>query len=305
MKTVPSSQFWHFSWWREKGGRSVRVAGATFHIFNRISASQLAAAFSYYAFFSIFPFIALLIWVGSLIFPPIEVARTIHEMFPLGGEASQLVWEGVRSLQRAHGTLNAFFVLVFLWGSLKFFQALVHGVNLAWCEEHLPWWQLPLKNLLMVLTVISALLLGVIAPFLIQIARNLAAATQDFLHLHFPHLNVPVLLPWVDWARLILASVVLFYAISILYMLAPRVRVRFVEVWPAALAVSIFVQMLQVFFANYLPLFIRYNAIYGAVGGVMFLLLWIYVTGVVVLAGACWCAAGAGECRLEKAEGAS
>jgi uncharacterized BrkB/YihY/UPF0761 family membrane protein len=36
---------------------------------------------------------------------------------------------------------------------------------------------------------------------------------------------------------------------------------------------------------------VRYNVIYGAMGGVMFLLLWIYLTGVLILGGACWCAA--------------
>lgn len=273
--------------------RELRTLVAAAEIFGRISASQLAAAFSYYAFFSIFPFIALLLWLGSLFFRPEEVVRTINEYFPMGGDASDLVWRGVDALEKAHGTLNVAFIGVFLWASLKFFQSLVHGVNHAWCEDHLPWWQLPLKNLVMVLTVASALILGVLAPLLLQVARNVVLAMQDYIEQYFPHFNVVGVLPIVDWARLILASVVLFYAITVLYLLAPRVRVKFHQVWLAALVVSVLVQIMQVFFVNYLPHFVRYNVIYGAMGGVMFLLLWIYLTGVVILGGACWCAAAA------------
>lgn len=265
----------------------------TMERFGRISASQLAAAFSYYAFFSIFPFIALLLWIGSLFFSPSQVTETINEYFPMGGDTSELVWRGVESLEKAHGTLNLAFIGVFLWASLKFFQSLVHGVNNAWCEEHLPWWQLPLKNLIMVLTVASALILGVLAPLLLQIGRNILIAAQDLLKLHFPEFDLSGVLPFMEWARLILASSVLFYAISVLYLLAPRMRVKFRQVWLAALVVSILLQIMQVFFVNYLPQFVRYNAIYGTMGGVMFLLLWIYLTGVVILAGACWCASAA------------
>jgi YihY family inner membrane protein len=273
--------------------KQVRVLLGTLDNFSRISASQLAAAFSYYAFFSIFPFIALLLWIGALFFSPEQVTETINEYFPVGGDTSDLVWHGVHALQKAHGTLNIAFAGVFLWASLKFFQSLVHGVNHAWCDEHLPWWQLPLKNFIMVLTVASALILGVLAPLLLQISRNVLVAAQDFFHIHFTEFDLPGLLPVVEWVRLLLASVVLFYAISVLYMLAPRVRVRFRQVWLAALVVSVLVQVMQVFFVNYLPQFVRYNVIYGAMGGVMFLLLWIYLTGIVILSGACWCAAAA------------
>lgn len=264
-------------------------------IFIRISAYELAAAFGYYAFFSIFPFLAMLLWAGSLFFNPDTVAQTVKEYFPMSGNVSQLVWEGVHALQSTHGTVNIAFILVFLWASLRFFQILVHGVNLAWCEGDLPWWQLPLKNLIMVLTVVSALLLGIVAPMLLQVVRNIVLSMQenmqDILDIHFPDWDIWPFLDLIDWTRFLLASTVLFYAFSVLYMLAPSVRVHFRKVWLQALAVSFLLQGMQVLFVNYLPMFLKYNAIYGTMGGVMFLLMWIYLSGLVILAGACWCSA--------------
>jgi len=274
---------------KQKAARSTIVESV--HIFGQIGASQLAAAFGYYAFFSIFPFIALLLWVGSLFFQKDTVTKAIETYFPMGGEEAQMVWRGVEALQSAHGGVNAAFLLVFLWASSRFFQALVHGVNRAWHETDLPWWQVPLKNLVMVLTAASALIFGILALLLLQVARNVFKAMGDYLHEQFPAYDIGSYLHFADIARIVLASSVLFYAFSVLYMLAPRHRVPFRQVWLSALLVSVALQIVQVFFVNYLPLFLRYNAIYGTVGGVMFLMLWIYLSGALILWGSCYSAA--------------
>lgn len=267
------------------------VLWETGEIFVHISAYELAAAFGYYAFFSVFPFLAMLLWVGSLFFAEPVVVQAVNEYFPMSGENAHLVWEGVSSLQSTHGTVNIAFIVVFLWASHRFFQILVHGVNLAWCEGELAWWQLSLKNLLMVLMVISALVLGIIAPMFLQVVRNVIEAGQDFFNIHFPDWDPWPFLNIIDWTRYLLASSVLFYTFSMLYMFAPHTRVHFGKVWLQALTVAILLQAMQVLFVNYLPIFLKYNAIYGTMGGVMFLLLWIYTSGLVILCGACWCCA--------------
>ena len=264
----------------------------TIKIANHTRINILAAAFAYYAFFSIFPLVALLLWLASLFFNPDQVAEAMKEFFAVGGEEGQLVWEGVRALQTAHGTLNIVFGIVFLWASMRFFKVLVHGVNQAWHSDDLPWWQLTLKNMGMVLTVFSALLIGIIAPLLLQVARNILLALMDLMKIHFPEVEWMSFLHLADLARYGLATICLFPAFSILYMLAPRRNVPFREVWLGALVVTILLQAGQIFFVNYLPLFLRYNAIYGAMGGVMFLLMAIYLAGLVILSGACFCASG-------------
>jgi uncharacterized BrkB/YihY/UPF0761 family membrane protein len=42
---------------------------------------------------------------------------------------------------------------------------------------------------------------------------------------------------------------------------------------------------------NIVPKLVNYSAIYGAMGSMMFLLLWVYVAGVIIIAGGCLCAA--------------
>ena len=61
-----------------------------------------------------------------------------------------------------------------------------------------------------------------------------------------------------------------------LYKLAPRRRVLFRQVWLPAFIVTFALMLCQIAFVNYLPHFINYG-IYGAVGGMMLLLLWVYL----------------------------
>ena len=58
-----------------------------------------------------------------------------------------------------------------------------------------------------------------------------------------------------------------------------------------ALLVTFALQICQVAFVNYLPRFLNYNAVYGTIGLLMLLLTWVYLTGILIIAGACLCAA--------------
>ena len=87
-----------------------------------------------------------------------------------------------------------------------------------------------------------------------------------------------------------------------LYMLTPRRRIFFRQVWLPALIVTFALMICQIAFVNYLPHFVNYG-IYGAVGGMMLLLLWVYFSGIIVIFGACLCAAMAQN--DENAEGAT
>ena len=74
-------------------------------------------------------------------------------------------------------------------------------------------------------------------------------------------------------------------------MLAPRHRTRFSQIWVPALLVAVLLQVGQAGFVGIVPKLVNYSAIYGAMGSMMFLLLWVYVAGVIIIVGGCLCAA--------------
>jgi YihY family inner membrane protein len=270
-----------------------RIAWEAVKTFSEIDGEQRAASFAYYALFSLVPLFALILTMGSSFFNPQDVIRTVERFFPMGQPEQEFLWQMVASLERSRGSVTIVSFLILIWCSLKFFQALVRGVNRAWHTVEIPWWQLPLKNLLMVAVMASALLIGLLTPALLQGAKKVAVTFQDYLESHVPGMNLDVVVRMFDLARYALSGAVLFYSFTLLFMLAPRRRVYFKQVWLPALFVTLALQICQNAFVNYLPRFVNYNAIYGTVGVMMLLMLWVYITGVVIFLGACFCSAAA------------
>jgi len=86
---------------------------------------------------------------------------------------------------------------------------------------------------------------------------------------------------------------VAFFSLSLFYRLAPRQQTHFSQVWAGALCATALLYAAQSLFVIYLKDFATLNAVYGAFGGIMALLLWIYLCGCIFIFGACLCAAQA------------
>lgn len=284
----------HLSSFWERLGRDTtwRTVRTTLRIYSEIDGEQRAASFAYYVFFSIFPLVALLLTVGSAFLNPAELIESIKGFLPLNAEQQEFLWKAVRNLEEARGGVGIISGVILLWSSLRFFQALVRGVNRAWHTVEIPWWQIPLKNLAMIIIIASALFAGLLIPALLQGARLALENAADFVHLHFPDYDLYLVSGILDLSRYLIGAAVLFYSFSFLYMVAPRRMVRFRKVWLAALLVTLALQLCQIAFVNYLPRIVNYG-IYGAVGSLMLLLLWVYVSGIIIIFGGCLCSARA------------
>ena len=272
----------HFLW---------RLLRETATIYTRIAGGENAAAFSYYALFSLVPLVALLLTVGSYFFPGDTALTAIHRFVPLGEDQQELLWSMVRSLENKRGSVSIVSVVILIWASLRFFHSLVLSINYAWGTRRLLWWQMPVKNLLLILAMSGALLIGTIVPAILQAVVRLLHSLEAVINEHLPLLNVGRLLAVVDLSRYIGGTLVLFYCFAVLFMLAPRHKIRFEQIWIPALLVAVLLQVGQACFVNIVPKLVNYSAIYGAMGSMMFLLLWVYVAGTIIIAGGCLCAA--------------
>lgn len=262
----------------------------TIKLYSEIEGEQRAASFAYYVLFSLFPMVALLLTLGSLFFGTDDILAAIGDVLPLGSGQQTFLWESVAALERARGGVGAVSAVILIWSAMRFFQALVRGVNRAWHSVEIPWWQLPLKNLAMLAILGSALFAGLLIPAILQGMGKVLAVADVFLLEHFPSFNFGMAALVLDVSRYFLGVVVLFYSFSMLYMLAPRKRVPFSKVWLPTLLVTIVLQLCQVAFVHYLPRFVNYG-IYGTVGGIMLVLMWVYFSGIIIMFGGCLCSA--------------
>ena len=258
--------------------------------YDETDGEQRAASFAYYAFFALFPLIILLINLGTTFLDEDlaadKITDQVQKYLPVGPEESRNVIATINQVFKSTkgATFTAFAVLA--WSALRFFQGLVHGVNRAWGTKEYSWWRMPIKNLLMVAILASALLIGIVLPAIVDNAQYYYRHNSSQLGVALPFADALF-----NFFRLLVPPLVLFYGFSMFYKFAPRRRTTFREVWAAAVFATIGLDLLQRLFIYYTTNFANFGSIYGTFGSVVALLLWIYLSGSVIILGGCLCAA--------------
>lgn len=258
-----------------------------------IEGIERAEAFAFNAFFSLFPLIILLVAIASRLTglnnPATAVIAYIESYIPLGSEMQSYIFNTIAGVMETRGKASvvAFFILV--WVTIQCFATLIHATNRAWGTEAQNWWRLPLKSLLLLAITAGAVFLGIAMPMLAQVAKEAFSEVNAFSY----------------WAyalgSFLISLLVLFVSLGMFYKLAPRRPTRFAEVWVAALSATLLLQAAESLFVIYLKNFSTINAVYGAFGGIMALLLWIFLSGCIFIFGACLSAVQA-EARLSLPE---
>jgi YihY family inner membrane protein len=269
--------------------RETRRAWAIFRLaarkFLRINGTEWAGAFAFNAFFSLFPLMVLLVTISSAFIDrdraATEVIAYVETFVPLSGDMQAYIFDTVASVIKERGQAGAIAFLILVWVTLQCFTTLISATNRAWGTAGYSWWRRPLKSLMLLGITAGAVLLSIGAPMLAQIARDWLFPMNDFRSWVYTLLSffIPLL--------------VLFLGLSLFYQLAPRRPTRFSEVWVAALCATALLLAAENLFVIYLKHFATLNAVYGAFGGIMALLLWIYLSGGIFIFGACLCAAQA------------
>lgn len=246
---------------------------------------QRAAAFGYYLLLSLLPLSLLIVAAGSF-FVEREVAtqavvKLVDNYTPLTGEQEREAVETIRDWLNSRGKISLTALPLLLWGALKFLRTLIRTTNRIWHSETYNWWRSPLKSLGLLGITASAVLIGILLPAVTGLGGGWLAS-----HLEFP-----------QWAFALMfhliPRLVLFYGLIMIYKLAPNRPTRFSEVWLGALAATLLIWLGEQLFLVYAANFAQFNVLYGALGGIVAFLLWLYLSSCVGVFGICFCAARA------------
>jgi YihY family inner membrane protein len=253
--------------------------------FLSIDGTQWAAAFAHYAFFSLFPLIVLIVTIASMFIDRdragSEIIAYVETYIPIAQEEQRYVFDTLSGVIKARGQAGVLALLMLAWAAMRFFATLIRATNRAWGVDAHNWWRLPLASLVFLSIMATAILLSIALPVLARTAREWLFPSRDFS-------------AWVyALANFLIPMLVVFVSLSLFYRLAPRRSTRFAEVWIAAFCATLLLQISDSLFVIYLKHFVSLNAVYGAFGGIMALLLWIYLAGCIFVFGACLCAARA------------
>ena len=241
---------------------------------------DLAAQQAYYFFFALFPAILFLIAIAS--FFPLQnfIGQVIDT---LGRVAPRDVITIVNTQLQQLGEKNSGGVLTFaflftIWSSSGAMSSIITTLNTCYdITESRPWWKTRLTAIL--LTVGLAIFI-LVSMFLVLAGPALGEHLANRLYLG----------PAFKWAWWVLQWPVVFAlivtGIGLVYYFAPDAEQDWVWITPGSVLATILWLIVSLGLKMYYALVPNANATYGAIGGVMVLMLWFYCSGLALLMGA-------------------
>jgi membrane protein len=241
-----------------------------------------AAALTYYGVLAIFPALIVLTSILGLV----GESATKPLLDELGnfapGPAKDIITNAIKNLQGDQGAAGVLFVvglLAALWSASGYVAAFMRASNAIYdMDEGRPVWKtLPVR---LGLTIVLLLLL-VITTLAVVLTGGIAEKVGDLVGLGSTAVTV-----WniAKWPVLVL---VVSFMFALLYWAAPNVKQPgFRWVSPGGILAVIGWLIASAAFAFYVSNFSSYNKTYGALGGVIVFLVWLWISNIVILLGA-------------------
>lgn len=241
----------------------------------------LAAQTAYYFFFSLFPLLLFVAPMLALVGNKQQMVNWLvgHLASAVPATAMDLVSGVVKDVVLSDSAPAAMSVgaLLAAWAGSNIFGALMGALNTAYdVRETRPWIRQQLLRLA-ALVVAGGVLLVATTVMLggAQIADWLGT-TFGFSR-GFTQLWKIVQIP--------LALAILIGAAWLIYYFLPNVKQRPTHVLVGAITATVFWVVVTLIFRAYVANFGSYNKTYGAIGGVIVLLTWMYLSMLVLLSG--------------------
>ena len=250
-------------------------------------ATHMAAAISYYALVSLFPLTLGLIAIMSFIqdAPSAQTITSWVASFLPGSE--NLVKVNIESVLAVRGTIGLFALVGLFWAGSAIFGGITRSINRAWdVHNDRPLYLSKARQLVM------AVLTGLLFLFSTSITTFLRVYER------FAEINIPfgdmlagplgdMLVSTTSMAILHASSFVLVLMVFLmLYKFMPNTRTYWRYIWLGALVAAILFETTKNLFIIYLNTFTNFANVYGTLAPVVALLLWTYLSGLILILGA-------------------
>ena len=226
--------------------------------------TDVAAQLSYYFIFS---------------FAPGAVDAMMDRIRPLvPGDALGVMSQHLTSLVgETRPKLLTVGLLIALWSASRGVDALRKALNLAYdVPESRPYWKT--QGLALSVTLIGTLLIPLSFAILLLGGRVGAWAADKLALIDEFHLV------W-SWLRWPFTAGLVMLMLSLCYYLLPDVRQRFKYITPGSTIGTLAWLGSTWGFTQYVEHFGKYDVTYGSIGGVVVLMLWLYITGLIFILG--------------------
>jgi membrane protein len=264
-------------------GRSwLGVLKRTIKEFKADNLTDWAAALTYYGVLAIFPAVIALISIIGLIGPSATqpILDNLKTLAP--GPANDILSGAVKQVAGSRGGASIAFIFgiaAAIWSASGYVGAFARASNAIYeVPEGRPFWKL--RPMQLVVTTVMILLLAASA-LAVVVTGPVAQQLGDVVGAGSTAVTV-----W-DIAKWPVIALVVSLMFSVLYFAAPNVKQPGFK-WITIGGVVALVVLLaaSALFAFYVANFSSYNKTYGALGGVIAFLVWLWIANIAVLLGA-------------------
>lgn len=266
------------------GGLTVKELGT--RVYQEINDDDVfgrAAQLAYYFLLALFPLLLFVLTILGYFFADagsdlrtelFQYLRTVVPADALG--LVQTTMDGMG--ESASGGKLSFGILAALWAASNGMGAICDSLNVAYgVKESRPWWKSRLVAILLTIA-LAVLIISALAIILYGGSIGGALATKfglgDVFQTAWKILQYP------------LALIFVLVAFALLYYFAPNLKdAKLQWVTPGSVIGVALWLLVSLGFSLYLNHFNSYNQTYGALGAVIILMLWFYLTGAAILVG--------------------
>ena len=235
-----------------------------------------SAEMAYYFLLAVFPFLIFLITViGYLPVSGDDILRPLANLLP--SESYHVLRDTAEQVIRSRNLrLMSLGFVSMLWAASSGMGAVMRGINKALCEKDTrPFWvAVPLSILFTILVTLLILFYFILLIFGRQIG--------DFL--------LRIGLRWEYWKgwNVIRYAVAIFLMIAvfvILYRYSPCKKIRWRNAMPGAVFTAVGWLLVSLVFSYYVNRFWNLSLVYGSLGGIIALMVWLFISAQLILLG--------------------
>lgn len=243
------------------------------------SLSTTSAYMAYYWVLAFFPFIIFVISLLTYTNLPTGIfMEYVEEAIPnslvpvVESTISQFIMYRSTTLLSVGG-------LITLWSAGTAVNALVRGIHMAYNSNYVR----PYLAARLVAIGYTVLLAVVIIFLMVGLIFGNRVGDYVFSMLD---MNKGIFMPIWNLFRLILPFIALVVVMYLLYRVIPRKYLKDTNVWPGVIFTSVGWYVFSLVFSIYVDNYSKYNQLYGSIGSVFILLIWLYGSCTLLLLGA-------------------
>jgi membrane protein len=262
---------------RNWGGLSFReLAVRTYKAMGRHDTLNQAAVVAFYAMLALVPLLSLVLVfaLGARTSVAAQVDALSERLLP-EKEAYKLIRDQLHKMQMSSSVgLVSLSILILLWSASSLFVAVMDTTNVAYgVRDERPWWK---KRLLAIVLTLAEIVLLIGASITIAVWPQV----MGWLGLSTLAMTLATVVQW------LVVVIALLSAFALAYFFGPDVEQEWEWITPGSTFGVLVLIAASLGFQFYLRIGNTYSETYGALAGVVLMMLWLYLAALALLVGA-------------------